>query len=139
MKSLKLKQFAVSFLLISSLFVSAISACACAHHQAKQETATPACHRHPAKTVKNHDAGATENTEASISEAGCVCFQIAPKVFAKSETVKFKKHAAAISSLAPPSIVSAAQIVSEKIDFTKPFYLSDSFYNVSPGRAPPVL
>jgi hypothetical protein len=139
MQSLRLKQFAVILLLISSLFVSAISACACAHHQAKQETETSSCHWHSAKTVKNHDAEATENTEALISEDGCVCFQTTPKVFAKAETVKFKKHAATISNPAPPSIVFAAQTVSENIDFIKPFYLSDSFYNVSPGRAPPVL
>jgi len=139
MKSLKLKQFAISLLAILSLFVSAVLACTCSHHHSKHETETPSCHEHPAKTVKARDAGTTETTETSISEAGCVCFQTAPKVFAKSETVKVKKHAAAISNLAPPIVVSAPQIVSVRIDFTKPFYLSDSFYNISPGRAPPVL
>ena len=139
MKSLKLKQFVISLLAMLSLFVSAVSACTCSHHQAKQEIETPACHEHSAKIVKNHDADTTETTESSISETGCVCFQTAPKVFAKSETVKFKKYAAGIANLALPTIVSATEIAAVKIDFTKPFYLSDSFYNISPGRAPPVL
>ncbi|HEX8367188.1 MAG TPA: hypothetical protein VF604_01355 [Pyrinomonadaceae bacterium] len=140
MQSLKLKQFAVSLLAVVSLFVSAVSACTCSHHQAKQETESPSCHEHPAKTVRNHADDAPETTETTISEAGCVCFQTAPKAFAKSETVKFEKHATAISPLTPPAaVISIPPIAAVKIDFTKPFYLSDSFYNISPGRAPPVL
>jgi len=38
MKSVKLKQFAVSLLALLSLFASSVSACACSHHQEKPET-----------------------------------------------------------------------------------------------------
>lgn len=139
MKSLKLKQFAVSLLAITAFFVSAISACTCSHHQAKQETESASCHEHSAKTVRSRAGDLPETIETSISEAGCVCFQSARKAFAKSENVKFEKHAATISPLTPPAIVFIPQNARAKIDFTKPFHLSDSFYNFSHGRAPPVL
>ena len=56
MKSVKLKQFAVSLLAILSLFASSVSACACSHHQEKPEVSPASCHGHPAetKTGQNH-------------------------------------------------------------------------------------
>jgi len=114
MKSVNLKQFVTSLLALLSLFVSTVSACTCEHHQAKTETEPPSCHAHPAKTetAQNHDADSPETIKTSISEAGCVCFQTAPKVFAKSETVKFKKYAAAaVSHLTPPEIVLVSPII----------------------------
>lgn len=141
MKSISLKQFVISLSALLSLFVSSVSACACSHHQAKPETESPSCHAHPAKSEsgRNHDADAPETIRNSLSEAGCVCFQIAPKAFAKSETTKFKKYAAAVYHLTAPEIVFVSRGAAVKLDFTKPFYLSDSFYNLSPGRAPPRL
>jgi hypothetical protein len=147
MKNAKLKQFALSLLALLSLFVSASAACACTHHQAKQETDSPAaastsCHEHSEETQTGENGGNTVSPETSETRAfagGCVCFQSAPKVFAKSETVKFEKRAAAIAALTPPELVPVLQTAPVKIDFNQPFYLSDSFYNLSPGRAPPVL
>ena len=143
MKSLKLKQFAFSLLAVLSLFVSAVSACDCSHHQAKQETEAPAsCHEHSIKTEQSSDVDATQTNATAISENACVCFQTAPRAFAKAETVKFGKQAAAVAAVslsAPPAIVFVSPSAQAKIDFIKPFYLSDSFYNLSPGRAPPVL
>ena len=140
MKSVRLKQFAVSLLAILSLFASSVSACACSHHQEKQETETASCHEHSAETKPEQilDDNSSEIVKANVSEAGCVCFQTAPKVVVKSENVKVEKHAATIPSVLPVEIVFVVQTVSARIYFSKPLYLSDSFYNLSPGRAPPV-
>jgi hypothetical protein len=140
MKSVNLKQFAISLLALLSLFASAVSACTCAHHQAKRETDLPACHAHPAAKTEigqNDAAGSPETIETAISGVECFCLQPAPKVASKAETVKFKKYMAAISPLTSPEIVFVPQIAAVRINFTKPLYLSDSFYNLSPGRAPP--
>lgn len=69
----------------------------------------------------------------------CVCIQAAPRVFAKSEIVKIEKQAAAISPNIAISINLTATIVPvEIVEFVKPFYLSDSFYNIKSPRAPPI-
>ncbi len=150
MKNAKLKQFAISLLALLSLFASASAACACSHHQAKQETDSPAasaassCHEHSEETKPAEDSNAAvspETAEAKAFGGGCVCFQTAPKIFVKSETVKIKKQATAatVAVLTRLEPVAVSQIASVKLDFNQPFYLSDSFHNLSPGRAPPVL
>lgn len=141
MKSVKLKQFAVSLLAILSLFASSVSACACSHHQEKPEVSPASCHGHPAetKTGQNHGGKSSESIITTVSEPGCFCLQPAPKVVAKSENIKVKKHVAAFPFVKPIEIAFVRQVVSVKIDFSKRLYLSDSFYNLSPGRAPPAL
>jgi hypothetical protein len=141
MKSLRLKQFAISLLAVLSLFASSVSACACSHHQGKPQTETSSCHEHAAQTTagQNHVGSWSETVKTTISETVCVCLQPSPKVSAKSENLKVEKHRAAILIVKPIQIAFIVQTVSAKIDFSKPSYLSDSFYNLSPGRAPPVL
>ena len=143
MKSVKLKQVLVGILASLSLFVSTISACSCSHHQVKQKTETAAsCHEHSTETGRNRVVDSTdESNEKSITGDYCVCLQTVSKVFAKSERVKIEKQTAAAVLTFKQVFESAGvrQSAAEKIDFIKPFYLSDSFYNLSPGRAPPVL
>jgi hypothetical protein len=142
-------------LVVLSLFVSSISACACHHDsiQAVGEHCQPKLqHSHEAENSSQHPRGEAieqqhhanlteaENDSISFSENGCCCIKPAPKVFAKSETVKSEKQMAKLSLSAQIEINLTAQIVSVKTaEFIRPFYLSDSFYNISPGRAPPRL
>ena len=141
MESAKLKQYILSILAGLSLFASSVSACACSHHQEKSETEISSCHEHSTETkaAKNHAEEFSETIQTVVSESECVCFQIAPKIVAKSENIKVEKQVAAIPAIKPIEIIFVRQNISAQIDFAKPPYLSDSFYNLSPGRAPPFL
>lgn len=155
MKESKLKQFAISLLVVLSLFASSVSACACSHDSiqsaAGEHCQPPSQHLHEAKDDAPHshgeaaehhhaDSAETKNVSPVLSEKECCCIKPAPKVFAKSETVKTEKQFAKISSSASVEINVIVQINSVRTtEFIRPFYLSDSFYNLSPGRAPPRL
>ncbi|HEX8734475.1 MAG TPA: hypothetical protein VF721_04080 [Pyrinomonadaceae bacterium] len=137
-----LKQFVLISCCVLSLLASSVSACICPHHREKTLTEAPSCHSHAAENVaaveqtNNADSPETINTSASEADA-CCCVQPAPKVVAKSENVKLEKQAAAESAATPLAVVFAVQIVSVENNLPKPLYLTDSFYNLSPGRAPP--
>lgn len=141
MKNAKLQQFTFCLLAILSLFASSVSACACSHHQEKEETEVSSCHSHSTETKsnQNQDGNLPETLQSTVSESGCVCFQPAPKIIVKSENIKVEKHISAIQTINPLAIVFVQQTFSVKVGFPKPLYLSDSFYNLSPGRAPPGL
>ncbi len=79
-----------------------------------------------------------ENSTMFESNEACVCAQAAPRVFDKSPNVKIEKQATAIL----PRIVVSIELVAvaatvETVSYKKPFYLSDSFYNIKSPRAPP--
>lgn len=148
MKLIDFKQLTLSLLAILSLFASTVSACSCSHHQGKAEIqidfSASSCHEHHPTKSETDDEAAAENFEnASFSSESCVCYQTAPKVFAKAETIKVEKNssiAAVTSALWKQNEnVLIAIFIAPKIDFIKPFYLSDCFYNLSFGRAPPIL
>jgi len=143
MKSQRLKQFSFSLLAVLSLFVSSISACCCAHHKEKTETKIPSCHQQTNETkAENHqDNTSSEVNQTDVLNTACECFrQSAPKVNAKSENVKIEKQAAAQTPYISFQIGSITRIISVKLtDYVKPFYLSDSFYNIKSPRAPPHL
>jgi hypothetical protein len=153
MSALKLKQFAVSLLVVLSLFASSVSACVCDHHSVQNESSDHyqpeiQTHHHESGEVSHHETSEAHHSESAetgefsflSSDDECCCIQSAPKVFAKSETVKTEKQVAKILPPQRVETVLIAQIASVKsIEFASPFYLSDSFYNISPGRAPPRL
>ena len=138
MQKLKLKQFCLVFLATLSLFVSSVSACACSHHQQAhaEETETHSCH----SAESEHSAESVEGDNICVSQTDCFCFQHLPEVFAKAETVNVEKQSAELLQSSPVenSIITAVA-AAKTVDFESPFYLSESFYNLSPGRAPPRL
>ncbi|MCD9189340.1 MAG: hypothetical protein LUM44_23185 [Pyrinomonadaceae bacterium] len=139
MKSEKIKQFSVSILVVLSLFVSSISACYCAHHAEKAELETPSCHGKTHEAEKQDDAAQTN--DADSFNVSCECStEAAPKVFAKSENVKIEKQTAKLADSINFEIKEVLQKNSvAKIEFSKPLYLSDSFYNLKSPRAPPTV
>lgn len=152
MKKTKLKRYAASVLIVLSLLVSSVAACCCAHHEEKTKAETASCHAdaHDSSSTKTQadDSAATksETTSGKKSEIDhndelnvpCGCsVQPAPKVFAKNENVKIEKQAVTVAVVKLPEAEFAASIVAFESVFAAPFYLSDSFYNLSPGRAPP--
>jgi hypothetical protein len=136
----RLKQFAASFVVVLSLFVSSVSACACSHHQ-QVETVSSSCHghSHSTKAETHQHTTSLETAQALVSETECYCIQPAPRVFAKSENVKIEKQVSNLAQISPVEIVFVPQTTSVKSEFITPFYLTDSFYNLTPGRAPPRL
>jgi len=147
MRMRELKQFSLILGLMLSLVVSSLGACVCSHHQEQAKTETPSCHSHAAEDAANHaeqtndaDSSAeTINTMLSEGDA-CCCAESAPKVVTKSETVKPEKKTVALpTAAAPVTVVFAVQTVPAQNYLPKPLYLTDSFYNLSPGRAPPRL
>jgi hypothetical protein len=157
MKSTRLKQFVASFLVVLSLLVSSVSACTCTHNSPQAETSEhcqpePPQHSHESNTDSHHShnesaSGHQHDEQAKInfaslsfSETECCCISPAPKVFTKSEKVKTEKQASRLLSKTEIEVRLTPQIVSVKtVEFTRPFYLSDSFHNLTPGRAPPSL
>ena len=139
MKNQRLKQFAAGFLIVFSLFVSSVSACTCSRHEEKAETDSSSCHEHSQekKVESHHDADSPQTVQTLISETECCCVQPARRVFAKSETVKIEKQSLAVLPAFAVKTAFVSQTVSVKSEFVAPFYLTDSFYNLTPGRAPP--
>jgi hypothetical protein len=129
------KQIAGGVLIVLSLLASSVAACVCAHHAEKVEAAAASCHGH--EETPPQKTGAPENIARLDANDECGCVQPAPRVFSKSETVKLEKQTAALPS-SPVEIVPAAPPATAKnVYFEKPFYLSDSFYNLKSPRAPP--
>lgn len=132
-----IKQFILILCCTLSLFASSVAACACSHHLEKTEIEAQSCHEHSENTEVKR--GSSETIQTTISEGECFCVQPAPKLIAKSEKVKIEKQQIAILTYLPLQSTFAVRANPVKTDFVKPFYLTDSFYNLTPGRAPPVL
>ncbi len=147
MRLLKLKQFGLVLCCIVSLFVPTFATCICpqmqassAHcHSEHQSSQKASCEHH--QEDSGTAASPSETIQTTISEPDCCCASPAPpRAFAKSETVKIEKQVAVTVQPSRIEINITPQVVSVKtIVFARPFYLSDSFYNISPGRAPPRL
>jgi hypothetical protein len=122
MKNQRLKQFTVSLLVVLSLFVSSVSACTCAHHQEKVEADVSSCHQHSPKAEAEQQFGTNpfEKIQSVISETECCCIQPAPKVVAKSESIKIDKQILASNS----ENTNASECVLECVRSTSNFHSS---------------
>jgi hypothetical protein len=130
----KLKQIAIAVLIVLSLLVSSVSACVCSHHVEKTAFKTASCHEH---SEKKQEANSSENVKNFDSNDECSCVQPAPGIFSKSETIKIEKQTSALpfSKIEIKRVLTV--IFAKNTYFEKPFYLSDSFYNLKSPRAPP--
>lgn len=159
MNSNRARKLAVSLWIVLSLFVSTVSACTCAHdsvqtenhcqlpvtqhlHDSENSENTDYSHSAPThsheSSAEHHESETAENFSDAISPDECCCFQSAPRVFAKSETVKIEKQSAAVLPYSAIDFQLNAPIITiANVDFAASFYLSDSFYNLKSPRAPP--
>jgi len=127
----RVKRVAITVCVIACLLASTVTACACSHHShAKPESSTPACHQH-AEKAKNGEA------ETSLAGCDCRCFDDRSDLSLKSEGIKLKNQPALAVLVTPEPAVSVADVVVNSDSYSKPRFLSDSFYNLPPGRAPP--
>jgi hypothetical protein len=133
----RLGQISISFLIVFSFFVSSTAACICSHHIENVEVEVPPCHEH--SETKHHETSFNENIQQIDTDEDCCCVQPAPRVFSKSETIKIEKQATVLPLVRIEIKVAATVGAVENTYFEKPFYLSDSFYNIKSPRAPPRL
>jgi hypothetical protein len=142
MKNQRLKQCAVSLLIVLSLFVSSVSACTCPHETQTTELShcQPPQHSHGAQAESHHNETIPESVSVLVSPNQCCGIQSTPRASAVTKNIQVEKQALA-TSLAPTiEFISISHIAPIKtIGFVTPFYLSDSFHNLTPGRAPPRL
>lgn len=147
MKKAKLKQTGLVVYLIVSLFVSAVSAGTCLYHPKDARTTADTSSHHP-HSEKAHEqissehhesADSSETARSVVPNDGCCCVEPARKVFAKIENLKIEKQSLAVLPASQVVVAFVPQKFTVKSEFIAPFYLTDSFYNISPGRAPPIL
>ena len=151
MKNQRLKQFTASLLVVLSLFVSSVSACACSSAlktkdsccqpplSIKAEQQSPQ-HLHEAPDAARHEENLPENISISFSANECCGASLSPRLFAKTESVKIEKQKLSDSPISPIESTSVSRVVATKsINSVTPFYLSVFFQNLTPGRAPPRL
>lgn len=143
MKNQRLKQLAASLSVVLSLFVSSVSACTCSHESQTSEVShcePPPQHSHGAQAETHHDENLPEFTSALSSPSQCCGIQTTPRVSAVTKNIEIEKEALTASPATAIEFVRVSQSVSIKtVGFAAPFYLSDSFHNLTPGRAPPRL
>jgi hypothetical protein len=73
------------------------------------------------------------------NEADCICAQTGSRVVAKAERPHVSQNAAVLTVTAETTLTpSTPLIVATRVEFERPFYLTDSFYNLSPKRGPPL-
>lgn len=97
MNRFRIKHLSVSILVTLSLFVSAVSACACSHHQLQEAAEKISCHSSSHDTPKP-DGSVAANFDAF--ESGCSCFARtqSPAVISKSVDKRYKSQLDAIGS-----------------------------------------
>ena len=128
------RQVLAAILAALSVGVSSVAACACTHqHNKPVEAEVPACHR---QTDQPDKAAISESAEASCQ---CVLQALAPKAFVKNEN-KNGKQAIASTPAGPVAefVVTGSPDMSGAF-FSTEILVSTTFYNLTPGRAPPRL
>ncbi|MGD9561842.1 MAG: hypothetical protein AB7F88_06440 [Pyrinomonadaceae bacterium] len=132
---------AVCLLAMLAMFTSAVSACACAHHQS-QAAAEPAPSCHSA-SHKETSAEPDEPTASDNFHSGCECLvkSPVPAIAAKSESKKISAEKAAAANEPPACYVPILRFSgSESADFDfAAFTYSGVFLTAGPARAPPRL
>lgn len=124
---------------VLSLFVSSVSACACAHHQQTVEK-TLSCH------IESHSGHnepvQTTNAKTSIDE-GCTCFVFQPSPYVLAKSGK-RKAADPGPAAAVPVHAAVVSLFLEAAELEQPVVSdSDDYLSLlaisTPPRAPPRL
>ena len=149
----KLKQKGLAIYLVVSLFVSAVSAGTClhhpqlietiaetfSHHQHSEEAHEHNSNEHHENSDHHESADSSETARSVVPSDECCCIEPARKIVAKIENLKIEKQSLALLPASQVVVAFVPQKFTIKSEFIAPFYLTDSFYNISPGRAPPIL
>jgi hypothetical protein len=144
MKSKKLRQITASIFVLMSLCVSSIAACACAHHHAETgqvETEQSSCHGSGDHVETAPQAAPAEADTKNGIDSSCECFmQAAPRVSIKNENLKVAKQAIAQTAIDSERVlVQTGPYYISAGFYSTELFVSDPYYNLTPGRAPPRL
>jgi uncharacterized protein YchJ len=138
MKLVRAKQFLVTVTAIFSLLVSAVSACACSHHESVK-VKTESCHS------SSHEAPAAEQlTDSNYIETDCNCLvrTPVPAIVAKKDDKRAAVEEQIADVIELPILTTIEFEVATKTDV--PFKPPHSNYQQAilaslPSRAPPRL
>jgi hypothetical protein len=134
-------KFFLTLAAVLSLFVSAVSACACSHHQPEQEAEKASCHS------AAHEQPAAEAAESpALPEnfgVGCNCFvkTPSPAITAKSEVKKASivDSSAAMTEFGPVVPVEFSVLTRNAGPRTRTAQFAGRDLTAGPSRAPPRL
>ena len=136
----RFKKVVLTLAALVSLGSASVSACTCPHRD-KVTTELHSCHGHLEMPAMDGDGmGSDEATSRVDPDSHCSCVDTVSRTFAKSERTSIEHRGAVLAPVVNVPIAHAVvALAGPRIDFERPFYLTDSFYNLSPKRGPPVL
>jgi hypothetical protein len=138
------RQVLAATLAVVSLCVSSAAACACAHHHpeaVKVNSEQSSCHGQAHQDDRSPQAAPADAGAGNRFDSSCECFlQAGPRVSVKNENLKVGKPAIAQAVIDPETVVvpDGAAYVSNGF-YSPEIFVSDPYYNLTPGRAPPRL
>jgi hypothetical protein len=140
MGRIRLKHLSVSILVTLSMFVSAVSACACSHHQPAVAAESNSCH-----SASHHqpEAETAESGQSDSAGTSCACFlkTPAPVIITKAEARKAKSQSNAVNSVGNIDVerIEFHAFLLPESDLQRTnLYKSGEIASLKPSRAPPV-
>lgn len=138
------RQVLAAVLAVLSLCVSSVAACACAHHHpetVKVETKQSSCHGPAHQKETTPPAAPADAGRRNGIDSACECFaQASPRASIKNENLKIGKQAIARAVAGPETVLVTAGAGRVSTGFYSPeIFVSDPYYNLTPGRPPPRL
>jgi hypothetical protein len=129
--------------LVLCLLASTVSACACIHHiETVPVESVSSCHEHGRKANEpgaSHEPAEPAENGPAVTDCACACFERTPQLYSKSNSFKVTE-AGQVDNVATISLARVVSVlVVPNVFLHRPAYLSDPFYNLSPGRAPPAI
>ena len=139
----RLKQCFVAGFVMLGLFVSAVSACACEHHQTKKPEVEPlSCHSASHGEAKTESATADPALPRFDEHCNCIVRTPEPAIVVKAgaKLSKAEKTAPLETGTVPECESSSTVIaVTDSIPFESLHLSSKFFLHFGPSRAPPRL
>jgi hypothetical protein len=81
-----------------------------------------------------------DSAERVKNDSGCICGQASSSLYAKSDRPQVDHQIVGFAPAAiTPVLANYPRLTVPLPNRERPFYLTDSFYNLSPQRGPPVL
>lgn len=140
----RIKHLVLAMLAVPALMVSAVSACACSHHQVAASGSSSHCHDtgRSAHSMTGMTAESHERMASEVS-AGCSCVvnSRVPFIVAKADKSMSSQHGTIAAPLSPFEFEPAVAVIhnAEAIRPWHAFRALSSKQNRFPARAPPRL
>lgn len=139
-RTVRLRRFSCCVVAVVALFVSTVSACACAHHRSRSKSQPLSCH-----SASHEQAVEGDNTidpgESLDSFCGCFVKDPVPFITAKSTEKRTNLADGTATASAGSPIVQYPRFVAQPIgiSFTYEIEIAKTVGTAAPSRAPPRL